>query len=165
MAAPTGRYRPLPSGAHKLDPATVQLDQRERLRRALVELMAAKGYRAVRIVDIARLSRVSQPTFYSLFQSKEELLLSAYDHIAQRAVGAVLTPYEAPGPHSERLRAAVSGFVQLGASEPEEVSLLLLGALSAGSAALAQRGRAVGALERRMQDVRIALAETETPGA
>ena len=58
MAASAGRYRPLPSGAHKLDPAAVRRDHSERLRRAIVELSAAKGYPAVRIVDLARLSRV-----------------------------------------------------------------------------------------------------------
>src|SRR3954447_10604160 len=104
MAASTGRYRPLPSGAHKLDPAAVREDQAERLRRATVELIVAKGYPAVRIADLARLSRVSQPTFYSLFASKEELLISAYDEIAGRAVKGVLEGYEAPVPHPERLR-------------------------------------------------------------
>ena len=78
-------YRPLPTGAHGLDREGVMRDQRERLQRAMVELIAEKGYPAVRIVDLARLARVSQPTFYGLFADKEELLLSAYDEIAARA--------------------------------------------------------------------------------
>src|SRR5882762_1137609 len=61
------RYRPLPTGMHGLDPELVKRDQRERLRNAMVELIAQKGYPAVRIVDLAKLARVSQPTFYSLF--------------------------------------------------------------------------------------------------
>src|SRR5258708_31932530 len=101
---------PLPTGTHGLTPDAVASDQRERLRRAIVELIAAKGYPAVRIVDLARLSRVSQPTFYALFESKEDLLLSAYDEIAGRAVTAVMTAYEAPVPHPERLRGAVAAF-------------------------------------------------------
>jgi AcrR family transcriptional regulator len=161
MAAPTGRYRPLPGGAHKLDRETVRRDQSERLRRAIVELSAEKGYPAVRIVDLARLSRVSQPTFYSLFKDKEDLLLNAYDEIAGRAVTAVMAAYEAPVPHEQRLRGAVAAFVEMGAAEPDEMSLVLLGALGAGETALAQRGRAVGALEQRMQEVRVALADAE----
>jgi AcrR family transcriptional regulator len=161
MAAPTGRYRPLPSGAHKLDRDAVRHDQSERLRRAIVELSAEKGYPAVRIVDLARLSRVSQPTFYSLFKTKEDLLLSAYDDIAGRAVAAVMAAYEAPVPHDERLRGAVAAFVEMGAAEPDEMSLVLLGALGAGETALAQRGRAVGALEQAMQNVRVALADAQ----
>src|ERR1700704_3636739 len=95
-AAPSGeradesheRYRPLPTGMHGLDPEVVKQDQRERLRSAMVELIAEKGYQAVRIVDLARLARVSQPTFYSLFGDKEELFVSAYDEIAERTYRA-----------------------------------------------------------------------------
>src|SRR5438445_13153163 len=67
------RYRPLPTGMHGLDPEVVKSDQRERLRNAMVELIAEKGYQAVRIVDLAKLARVSQPTFYSLFGDKAQL--------------------------------------------------------------------------------------------
>ena len=39
-------------------------DQRERLQSALIELIAQRGYQAVRIVDLTRLAHVSRPTFY-----------------------------------------------------------------------------------------------------
>jgi hypothetical protein len=47
------RYRPLPPGTHGLHPALVKQDQSERLQQAIVELIAAKGYGAVRVVDVA----------------------------------------------------------------------------------------------------------------
>src|ERR1700681_4804337 len=65
------RYRPLPTGTHGLDPELVKRDQRERLQQAMIELIAEKGYPAVRIVDLAKLAHVSQPTFYSLYADKE----------------------------------------------------------------------------------------------
>src|SRR5271169_1892107 len=87
--APAERYRRLPTGTHGLDPEEVQRDQRERLRTAMVELIARRGYRAVRILDVTKLARVSRPTFYSLYADKEALFLDAYDDIAGRAAAAV----------------------------------------------------------------------------
>jgi len=76
------RYRRLPTGAHGIDPEEVKRDQRERLQNAIVELIAERGYQAVRILDLTKLARVSRPTFYSLYDDKEELFLAAYDEIA-----------------------------------------------------------------------------------
>ena len=53
------RYRPLPTGTHGLDPELVKHDQRERLRGAIIELIAEKGYPAVRIVDSPTRSRLA----------------------------------------------------------------------------------------------------------
>src|ERR1039457_2596786 len=80
------RYRRLPTGAHGMDPKEVERDQRERLQTAMIELIAKRGYQAVRILDLTKLARVSRPTFYSLYTDKEELFLAAYDEIAQRTV-------------------------------------------------------------------------------
>ena len=51
----------------------------------------------MRILDLTKLARVSRPTFYGLYTDKEELLLAAYDEIAQRtAKTAIATPARAP---------------------------------------------------------------------
>src|ERR1700719_1859355 len=100
---PGERYRPLPTGMHGLDPEVVKRDQRERLRNAMVELIAEKGYQQVRIVDLAKLARVSQPTFYLLFGDKEELFVSAYDEIAERTYRAVIAAYSADESKSNSL--------------------------------------------------------------
>jgi AcrR family transcriptional regulator len=144
------RYRPLPTGAHGLDPRAVKSDQRGRLQQAMTELIAAKGYPAVRIVDLAKLSRVSQPTFYSLFGDKEELFVSAYEDVAERTARTVLAAYEVKGSHEQRLLAAMGAFAELAAAEPDAISLLVLGAFGAGAKALEHRNRSVRLLERRI---------------
>src|SRR3984885_15531111 len=103
----TERYRPLPTGTHGLDPELVKRDQRSRLQKAMVELIAAKGYPAVRIVDLAKLAHVSQPTFYSLYADKEDLFLSAYDEVAQQPAKTVNNSYEPDGSSAERLVVAI----------------------------------------------------------
>jgi AcrR family transcriptional regulator len=141
------RYRPLPTGTHGLDPEAVKRDQRQRLQTAMIELIAKKGYQAVRIVDLARLAHVSQPTFYQLYADKEEVFLCAYQEIAQRAAKTAMEAYDAEGSQGERLRAAMRAFAELAVGEPEGTSLLVLGAFGAGQKALEGRRRSLEALE------------------
>ncbi len=145
------RYRRLPTGAHGLDPEEVQRDQRERLRDALIELIASRGYQAVRILDLTKLARVSRPTFYSLYADKEELFLAAYDDIAARTAQTVLAAYDVEGSQSERILAAMRAFGELAAAKPDAVSLLVLGAFGAGAKALERRNRTLAALEESIR--------------
>ena len=142
------RYRRLPTGTHGLDPEEVRRDQRERLQTAMVELIARRGYRAVRILDVTTLARVSRPTFYSLYADKEALFLGAYDEISGRAARAVIKAYEADGSDREHLEMGIRAFAGLAAAEPEAMSLFVLGAFGAGSKALERRNRTLEALER-----------------
>ncbi len=143
-----GRYRPLPTGTHGLDPELVKDDQRERLRGAMIELIAQKGYQSVRIVDLAKLAHVSQPTFYSLFGDKEELFLSAYQQIAQQTGKTVLQAYNTDGSEDVRLRIAMRAFADLAVAEPAAMSLFILGAFGAGARVLDRRRRTLDALEK-----------------
>jgi|HubBroStandDraft_2_1064218.scaffolds.fasta_scaffold00201_5 AcrR family transcriptional regulator len=142
------RYRPLPTGTHGLDPELVKRDQRSRLQKAMIELIAEKGYPAVRIVDLAKLAHVSQPTFYSLYADKEDLFLSAYDEVAGRTARTVMHAYDVDLPHEQRLVVAMRAWAELAAAEPETTSLLVLGAFGAGSSALERRRRVLDELER-----------------
>ncbi len=98
-----GRYSRLPAGTHGMDPELVREDQARRLRAAMVELIAAKGYPAVRIADLARLAHVSPPTLYSLYADKEQLLAGAYEDIARRAGLAIAAAHRAEDPPRRRL--------------------------------------------------------------
>jgi len=147
------RYRPLPTGTHGLDPEAVKDDQRRRLRTAMIELIAKKGYPAVRIADLTRLARVSQPTLYSLYAEKEDLLLSAYDEVAALTAGTVISAYrEVKGSPRERLRSSMGAFFALAAEQPDAVSLQLLGAFGAGAKAIERRQRSMESLERAVSD-------------
>jgi AcrR family transcriptional regulator len=149
--APRERYRRLPTGAHGLAREEVERDQRERLQRAMTELIAARGYQAVRILDLTKLAHVSRPTFYELYADKEELLLSAYNEIAARTAQTVLKAFGTGGDLEKRLRASMRAFAKLAASEPQSMSLFLMGAFGAGPKALARRKETVAALEHAIQ--------------
>jgi AcrR family transcriptional regulator len=144
------RYRPLPTGSHGLDPELVKRDQRERLENAMIELIAQKGYPAVRIVDLAQLAHVSQPSFYRLYTDKEDLFLSAYDEVADHCARTVMSAYRA-GPRDRRLAVAMRAWAELAAAQPEATSLLVLGAFGAGAKALERRRQTLEELERSIQ--------------
>jgi AcrR family transcriptional regulator len=145
-----GRYRPLPTGTHGLDPALVKRDQRERLQDAMIELIISKGYPSVRISDLAKLAHVSPPTFYGLYSDKEELFLSAYDQIASHIARTVMQAYDADA-GADRLRLAMRAFAERAAAEPQATSLLVLGAFGAGARALERRRRTLEELETRIR--------------
>ena len=151
---PGERYRRLPAGAHGLDPEEVKRDQRERLQSAIVELIAERGYPAVRILDLTKLARISRPTFYSLYTDKEELLLAAYDEIAQRTAKTAIEAYQAKGTQSERLSAAIGAFAELAAATPQAMSLMVLGAFGAGPRAIERRNHTLEALEQSIRAIR-----------
>ncbi|HSZ14000.1 MAG TPA: TetR/AcrR family transcriptional regulator [Solirubrobacteraceae bacterium] len=159
------RYQPLPTGSHGLDPELVKRDQRERLQKAMIELIAAKGYPAVRIVDLAKLAHVSQPTFYGLFTDKEDLFLSAYDAVAGRTARTVIEAYDVEAPHEQRLVAAMRAWMEQAAAEPEATSLLVLGAFGAGASALERRRRVLDELERSIYASRDRTPAAEADGA
>ncbi len=163
--AAADRYRPLPTGTHGLDPELVKRDQRERLRKAMIELIAEKGYPAVRIVDLAKLAHVSQPTFYNLFNDKEDLFLSTYDAVAGKAGRSVIKAYAADRPHEQRLMAAMRAWAELAAAEPDATSMLVLGAFGAGTKALERRRLVLDELERRIHVGRAAIAGERATGA
>jgi AcrR family transcriptional regulator len=151
---PGERYRRLPAGAHGLDPEEVERDQRERLQSAIVELIAERGYQAVRILDLTKLAHVSRPTFYGLYTDKEELLLAAYDEIAQRTAKIAIEAYQAEGSQGERLQAAIRAFAELAAATPEAMSLMVLGAFGAGPKAIEHRNQTLEALEQSIYAIR-----------
>jgi AcrR family transcriptional regulator len=145
------RYRRLPTGAHGLAREEVERDQRERLRRAIIELIAERGYPAVRIADLTKLARVSRPTFYSLYEDKEQLTLEAYEDIATRTAQTSLAAYNVEGTPRERLRMSIGAYLDLCAAEPDAMSLFLFGAFGAGPVALERRNRSLETFERNAE--------------
>jgi AcrR family transcriptional regulator len=117
----------------------------------MIELIARNGYRAVRILDLTKLARVSRPTFYSLYVNKEDLFLSAYDEIAGRAAQTAMEAYATEGSEEEHLQGSMRAFAEMAAAEPDGMALVLLGALGAGARALEHRNRTLDGMERSIR--------------
>jgi AcrR family transcriptional regulator len=77
----------LPRGRHKLKREQVLAAQRERLMASTSELMAALGYSAVRVGDVAERAGVSRAAFYECFEDKEACAFAAYDRFIEVLLG------------------------------------------------------------------------------
>jgi AcrR family transcriptional regulator len=80
---------PLPHGPHELTREQVAHSQRTRLMAALSELMAERGYAAVRLAELVTRAGVSKATFYEHFADKEQCMLAAYEQYLRTLIGAI----------------------------------------------------------------------------
>jgi AcrR family transcriptional regulator len=143
------RERRLPPG-----PATpreqVIADQRERLFGALVATVAAKGYEATTVADLAELSGVSSRSFYDLYPDKRACFEDALRAIVAVMVGVVGQSVAASDGElawSERARAGIAGFAALIAGQSAAARICLIDVYAAGPQAVAELEDAISAFE------------------
>ncbi len=129
----------------------------------MVELIAAKGYPAVRIADLARLAHVSPPTLYELYSDKEQLFGATYEELSRRVAETVLHAFAGRGEPEQRLERALREFSELAVADPNGISLVVLGAFGAGPNALERRRRSLDLLEASLQSARVSGGRAE-PG-
>jgi AcrR family transcriptional regulator len=65
---------------------------RELLQTALIELIAERGYDAITIQDIVDRANVGRTTFYSHYNSKDELFMSCHEAIVREFHIGLLHP-------------------------------------------------------------------------
>lgn len=73
----------LPRGPRQLDRTQIQDMYRERFMIAYTELVAARGYSRLRVIDIANHAGTSKSAFYKSFRSMEECGHAAYDRFVE----------------------------------------------------------------------------------
>jgi AcrR family transcriptional regulator len=120
-------------------------DQRTRLRRAIVEVVALEGYARARIGDLAQRAGVSRATFYELFANKEACLLDAQRALAERVSGE-LAQVVARGESSRALQSALTALLEFAEREPLVFDFLMHEAMLAGPEAFAVRDQFVSSL-------------------
>ncbi len=147
--APSGPlYRQLRPRPHGLGKDEVEENQRARLRGAMIEAVAARGYDATGVAELSRLAGVSKRTFYEQFANKEACFLATHDAITRCALaGAVLAHGEEPD-REAALREVFEAFVRAAADHPKAARLVLVGAAGAGRTALDRSDRARRTFER-----------------
>ncbi|MCX2929685.1 TetR/AcrR family transcriptional regulator [Mycobacterium sp. CVI_P3] len=68
--------QPLPRGRHKLGKEAVLASQRERLLIAMEELVNENGYGGASVPKVVRRARVTDRTFYALFEDKADCFIA-----------------------------------------------------------------------------------------
>ncbi|WP_344967787.1 TetR/AcrR family transcriptional regulator [Streptosporangium fragile] len=134
-------YR-LPRGRNALPPEEVERLQRERLCRAMAEVMAEKGYVATSVEDVLKRARVSRLSFYRLFDSKLDCFMAAFDHACEllfkRVMGAIETSGTGGDP-MEGYERAVTVYLEALEAEWPYTRVYLVEVYAAGPEAVARR--------------------------
>lgn len=125
------------------DPAVDDGHRRGRILWALATCMAAKGYQATTIADIAREGRVSKTVVYAHFRDKEHCLLELYSRANTTVLATVRQAQDearAAGlPWQDRLRAGIAAYMATLAAGPAVAWAALVEVQAAGRNALALR--------------------------
>ncbi len=131
------RLRPGPGQ----DPQSVAADQRERLQKAMTELVHEGGYPRVTVRELLSRAHVTKPTFYRLFSGKEDCFYATY----AQAISEAFDRTEAATRGSDDRRQLLGfGLATLGAAliaRPADANLVLLEPLSVGRLARARMRR------------------------
>ena len=132
--------RPIPTA-----PPFASYSAEQRIIRGFAVAVAAKGYPATTIADIAAAASISQTTFYEHFDGKAEALRAALESSGAQVVAAVLPAIRRTSDWKVALRVGFEELCGFFASEPSFASLRCVDVYGAGPEALAGRDGA-GAL-------------------
>lgn len=135
----------LPRGRHGLPREAVTESQRNRINKAMIEVVAERGYPETRVVDVIGVAGVSRKTFYELFDSKEDCFLAAYDVLLGNLLGEATDGFESESgaAWAERVGAALRVLLQHLSEHPAEARFAIVEVLAAGPKALARRDAAL----------------------
>jgi AcrR family transcriptional regulator len=136
--APTGKLKPGPG----LPATQVAEHQRARIHSAMIEIVAAHGYSAVKVREVVLLAGVSTRAFYEHFNSKEDCFLRTYEMVVRRASQRIIASQAGEPDWRARPLMVFEGFIRGLESEPDEARFALIEAYAAGPAALELARRA-----------------------
>jgi AcrR family transcriptional regulator len=122
-----------------------KLSGRERIVRAVGQLTAEQGYRALSIPAISARAGTSNATYYANFDSKEEALLAAFEELAAQAMKRAAAAFAAHSDWAEGVAAGLAALLTFIAAEPIFARLAFFELPASGAAGLAHSDRAVDA--------------------
>jgi AcrR family transcriptional regulator len=118
-------------------------DSAERIIRATMEAVAAKGYQATTISDIVEAAGASLNTFYANFEDKEDAFDAALYSGRTRMLGVLLPALRRARNWPEGVRALTQASLNYMAEEPEFAQLVTVDVYAAGPEALERRDLAI----------------------
>lgn len=127
------------------------LDPADRIERATMATVAAKGYRDTTIADIASAGGTSLSTFYAHFDGKAEAFESALYSARLRMLAVTLPASRRARSWPEAIRGEVRASLSFFESEPHFARLIAVEVYAAGNDALARRDVAIEMIQRSIE--------------
>jgi AcrR family transcriptional regulator len=125
--------------AAALDGASDPRTERERIREAMVDLIAAQGYQATTIEQVLRRASVNLAAFERLFDDVEDCFLQVYDELAQDFGSRVFDAFESEPEWRDGLRAAAYAAARWIREHPREIRYGTIEMMAAGEFAQTRR--------------------------
>ncbi|MGH2880373.1 MAG: TetR/AcrR family transcriptional regulator [Solirubrobacteraceae bacterium] len=126
-------------------------NRRERILRALAEVVTREGYAAASIAQAISLARVSRSTFYEHFEDKLDCFLTLERTLGEHMLAEIQAAVRECEP-GDVTRTALSRLVSLAEQDPAGVRVLLTESLAAGPRAMDARETFVTGIERLLED-------------
>lgn len=136
----------LTGGPHGIAPERVREIQRERLLRAMTEVVAREGYAETTVRKLLAQARASRRTYYDLWVDKEDCYLDAYGVIADKLTARAADAFERGETPRERVRLAVEAIAGFCVEQPDSACACIVEGLAAGQAARAKRTELIDAI-------------------
>lgn len=152
-------YKRLKPGPSKSS-AEVAANQRARLRGAMIELVADRGYRRVTVRGLSRTAGVSTGTFYSHFENVEECLFSTCAWFLRDVLRQTL---EVPADGRAAVQVRARTLLQALADNPEAAELALIESRAVYAANESAKRPTRGLDRRLLQDLTFSLGTIEVP--
>jgi len=127
-------------------------DPAERIICGTMVAMAAKGYQAATVSDIAEAAGASPNTFYAHFDSKDDAFDAAIYSGWARMMGELLPVYNRARSWPEGIRAVIEAMFAHLEEEPDFARLIAVEVYAAGATALERRDRGVETAQRIIDD-------------
>lgn len=123
--------------------------RRERIMRAIMEIVAEQGCAYASVGAIAERARVARPTFYKLYPGGlDEGLMAIIDHGLEQVQTLVSRAFAEHEGWREGIRMALAAVLVLFDSDPQLARVLMVDTLGGRQRVLEHRARAVGAFRR-----------------
>jgi AcrR family transcriptional regulator len=147
-APPTPLRTPRDGADTQSGGARIDRDPAERIVKATMAIVAAEGYAATTIADVADVAGVSLSTFYAHFDGKAEAFDAALYQGRTKLLGAAMPGFRRARSWPEAIRSVIQASVAFLATEPEFAHLATVDVYAAGPDALERRDRALEAMQR-----------------
>jgi AcrR family transcriptional regulator len=158
---------PLPRGRHKLPPEAVTASQRERLLRAMEELVGERGYEATSVPQVIAAARVSSNTFYRLFADKTDCFIALCEQHGDQLFAALAAPLGRPADVGDALAGldrGIATYLRWWVDRPAMARAYFLELPAAGPRAVEERERQYERFAALHRDI-AERARTVYPGA
>lgn len=144
-----------------MPPERVREVQRDRMLKAMTEVVARDGYADTTVRKLLAQAGLSRRTYYDLWEDKEDCYLDAYGEIAAELTARAVAGFERGDSPRDRVRFAVEEVAGFCIDEPDAACACIVEGLAAGQAARAKRSELIEAIAATIAP---ALAELRPEG-